>query len=214
MSEHVRRRSYHSPLRAELANQTRAAIIAAARELLITDGFARTTVHRIAVQAGVNVDTIYRSVGRKPDVLRAVVESALSGTPETVPAEQRDYVIRIRAAVAAEEKIDIYAAAITEIQQRLAPVFLALRDASRVDPVSHRLWQDIADRRARNMHDFADDLVATGELRDDLDSDQLADILWSMNAPEYWLLLVQERHWSPERFRDWIADAWKRLLLG
>jgi hypothetical protein len=34
-----------------------------------------------------------------------------------------------------------------------------------------------------------------------------------MNAAEYWDLLVRGRGWTPGQFRDWLTDAWTRLLL-
>jgi AcrR family transcriptional regulator len=206
-------RVYRSPARAEAAARTRAAIVASARELLVTEGYVGATVERIAHGAGVNIDTVYRSVGRKAEVMRAVVESALSGSPDAVPAQQRDYVLRIREASTAGEKLDTYAGALVAIQQRLAPVFAALRDAAHTDESSRELWRQISERRARNMREFAGELRSTGELRDDLDDEQVADIVWSMNGPEYWILLVEERGWPPERFERWIADAWRRLLL-
>lgn len=89
-------RVYRSPLRELRASRTRELIFEATHELLLIEGFRNTTVRKIAAQAGVNVDTIYRSVGRKPQLVRAVLESALSGLPEAVPAQQRDYVQRIR----------------------------------------------------------------------------------------------------------------------
>jgi hypothetical protein len=95
----------------------------------------------------------------------------------------------------------------------MAPVFLALRDAATTDADCANLWTEIATRRATNMHAFAADLRSTGELREDLTDDQVADIIWSMNAAEYWDLLARERHWAPEQFRDWLIDAWSRLLL-
>jgi hypothetical protein len=61
---------------------------------------------------------------------------------------------------------------------------------------------------------FAGELRDTGELRDDLTDQQVADIIWSMNAAEYWVLLVHERSWRPEQFADWLTDAWTRLLLA
>ena len=64
------------------------------------------------------------------------------------------------------------------------------------------------------MHRFAADLRATGELRADLTDDEVADIVWSMNGTEYWVLLVGERRWSPERFTTYLIDAWSRLLLA
>ena len=101
--------------------------------------------------------------------------------------------IRIGAADTATGKITIYAHAITAIQQRMAPVFLALRDAAATDPDCASLWNEIAERRATNMLAFAADLRSTGELREDITDGQVADIIWSMNAAEYWDLLVRER---------------------
>ena len=64
------------------------------------------------------------------------------------------------------------------------------------------------------MRRFAADLRSTGEVRADLSDEQVADIVWSMNAAEYWVLLVHERSWTPEQFADWLIDAWSRLLLA
>lgn len=214
MSKPVKTRAYNSSLRSQQAELTRASILAAARVLFVTQGYRRTSVKQLAERAGVNVDTIYHAIGGKPAVMRELVETALSGRDEAVPAAQREYVQQITAASTAGDKIDIYAAAISAIQQRLAPVFLALRDAALTDDACRRLWNDIGARRARNMLDFAADLRATGELREDLDDQQVADIIWSMNATEYWVLLVGERDWSADSFRDWISDSWRRLLLA
>lgn len=213
MNEPVKTRGYRSSIRTQRAEQTRAAVLGAARALFVEQGYRRTTVQAIAERAGVNVDTIYHAVGRKPALMRELVETSLSGRTEAVPAEQRPYVVRIREAATAGEKIDIYAAAITEIHVRLAPVFLALRDAALTDEACRTLWTDIAARRAHNMLAFAADLRATGELRADLDDRRVADVVWSTNAVEYWVLLVEERGWSPAEFEEWIADAWRRLLL-
>ena len=214
MAETVKTRAYSSPIRARQAEQTREAILGAARALFVSQGFRRTTVQQIAERAGVNVDTIYSSVGRKPALMRELVETSLSGQGEAVPAQQRAYVQRIREASSAGDKIDIYAQAITEIQQRMAPIFLALRDAALTDESCRALWKEISDRRARNMLEFAADLRVTGELRPDLDDQRVADVVWSMNAAEYWVLLVEERGWTPADFQSWISDSWRRLLLA
>ncbi|MDQ6658644.1 MAG: TetR/AcrR family transcriptional regulator [Actinomycetota bacterium] len=219
MNDHVKgpaasKRSYHSPRRLEQAAATRVAVLAAARELFVSHGYSATTVADIAARARVSLDTIYATVGRKPALLRELVETAISGTEQAVPAEQRDYVTRITAADTASDKITIYAHAITAIQQRLAPVFMALRDAAATDADCASLWSEISKRRATNMRAFAADLRSTTGLRHDLTDDQVADIIWSMNAAEYWDLLVRERGWTPDQFRDWLIDAWTRLLLA
>jgi len=208
------KRAYHSPRRGEQSAATRHSVLNAARDLFVSEGYSATTVAEIAERARVSVDTVYATVGRKPALLRELVETAISGTEKAVPAEQRDYVARVRSATSARDKITIYAHAITGIQERLAPVFLALRDAATTDQECAAMWAEIAKRRATNMGTFAADLRATGELRTDLSDQQVADIIWSMNAAEYWVLLVRERAWTPAQFADWLTDAWTRLLLA
>src|SRR6478735_3607689 len=188
-------RRYHSPRRKEQAAATREAVLVAARELFVGEGYRSTTVAGIARRAGVAVDTI-------------------SATGQAVPAEQRDYVIRLREASGAARKISIYAHALAGIQPRLAPVYLALRDAAGSDPDCAALWTEISERRAANMLKFVEDLAATGELRTDRTAAELADAVWSMNGPEYWVLLVGQRGWAPGQFAEWLADAWCRLLLA
>jgi AcrR family transcriptional regulator len=207
------KRRYNSTQRAAQAAATRQAVLDAARQVFMQRGYIGATVAEIAATAGVAVDTLYATVGSKPVLLRELVETAISGTDTAMPAEDRDYVQAIRAATSAEEKLEIYAAAVVAIQQRLAPVFVALRDAAVTDSACARLWDEISERRAANMRQFAVELRHTGQLRDDLSDDEVADVIWSMNAAEYWLLLVGQRGWTPQRFGDWLVYAWKRLLL-
>jgi prophage antirepressor-like protein len=63
------------------------------------------------------------------------------------------------------------------------------------------------------MRLLAQDLAATRRLRSDLSIDRTADVIWSMNSPEFYLLLVEQRGWSPKEFERWLGDAWIRLLL-
>lgn len=207
-------RPYHAPQRAERAAATRRAIVGAARELFTTQGFTATTVGQIAERAGVAVDTLYAVVGRKPVLLREVVETAISGEGGPVPAEQRGYVRAVRAAATAGEKIDLYAAAMVRIAADATPVLLALRDAATRDAGCAALLMEITDRRAANMLLFAADLRATGELRPDLSDQEVADVVWSMNSAEYVALLVHRRGWTPQRYGAFLSDAWKRILLA
>lgn len=213
VTRQARGRSYHSPLRKDRARRTRGAILDAARKLLVERGYGQMTMNAVAREAGVALDTVYESVGRKPVLVRLLVETAISGQDEDVPAAQRDYVRRILAAPTAREKIAIYAEALRQILPRLAPIVIALRDTASAHPELAALWKEIAERRAANMRLLADDLLATGEVRRELDRDAIADVIWSMNAPEFYTLLVGERGWSPDRFAAWLAEAWERLLL-
>ena len=207
-------RTYHSPRRAEQAAATRAFVVHAARELFLAEGYAGTTVAAVAARAEVAVDTVYAAVGRKPALLREVVEAAISGTDHAVPAAQREYVRQIREAGTGADKIAVYARAVAQIQDRLGPVYLVLREAAASDADCRALWEAISDRRAANMRDFVADLRASGDLRTDVPDGELADLVWSMNGPEYWALLVHERGWTSARFAQALADTWTRTLIG
>lgn len=167
----------------------------------------------IAAAAGVALDTVYASVGPKQQLFRSLIESALSGTGEAVPAEQRAYVQAIRDEPSPRTKLALYAAALREIHERLAPLVVVLRDAAPGDKQLRALWRRISERRAANMRVFASELEATGYLRPELGVDAAADVLWATNAPEFYLQLVAERSWEPTQFEAWLAGSWARLLL-
>src|SRR6266581_4160100 len=120
MTESVKPRTYRSSVREEQARRTRLAILDAARLLFTEQGYAATTIAQIAARARVAVDTVYAAVGTKPVLMRLLVEVAISGADQPVPAEERDYVRQIRAAETAGQKIRIYAEAVTEVDSRLA----------------------------------------------------------------------------------------------
>ena len=195
------------------AETTRQAIIDAARRVFLTRGYAGATMPAIAAEAGVALDTVYAVAGKKPALFRLLVETAISGKDGAAPAEERDYVRAIRAEPEAAAKLKIYAAALGAIQPRLAPVFKVLQAAAAQEPDLNALWLEISRRRAANMRLLAQDLAATGRVRRTLSLSQVADILWSMNAPEFFLLLVEQRGWPVEDYVHWLADAWTRLLL-
>ena len=94
MPDDVKPRAYRSPRRAEGAARTRERIVSAARDLLRDKGYAGTTVTEVARAAGVSVDTLYTSVGRKPQLVLAVVDDILGEGQGAVPAAQRAYVAR------------------------------------------------------------------------------------------------------------------------
>src|SRR5947209_9201802 len=103
------RRRYESALRREQSSLTRGRIVEAATRLFTSDGYAAVGVGRIAAEAGVAVDTLYALVGRKPTLLREVVEVAISGGPGPVVADDRTYVRRVRAGRTAKQKLRVYA---------------------------------------------------------------------------------------------------------
>ncbi|MFN2582567.1 MAG: TetR/AcrR family transcriptional regulator [Candidatus Dormibacteria bacterium] len=214
MATGVKRRRYDASRRQQAAVETRRRVLEAARRRFLKQGYAATSMQTISDDAGVALDTVYASVGRKPELFRLLLETAISGTDDAVPSEERDYVRRIQAEPDAARKLDIYARAIRDIAPRFAPLVEVAREASAGHPDVGSVWRDLSRRRARRMRDLAGHLADTGALRAGLSVDEAGDVLWSLNAPEFYRLLLVERGWSLDRFEHWLADAWKRLLLG
>jgi AcrR family transcriptional regulator len=204
------KRSYENEGRRARSEETKRRILDAARSLLVAQGYRATTVAQIARLAGVHVDTLYALVGRKPAIVRELIEHAISGTDRAVDPDERDYVQRMLAEPDAGQKLTIYAEAVAAIQTRMASLFLALRDAASTEPEARAVWQEISDRRASNMRRLVSDL---GDLRPHLDPGDAADVIWATSSSELFVLLTSERGWTVDHYADWLEDTWRRLLL-
>jgi len=212
MPSPVKPRPYRSSARAEQSAATRERIVAAARELFTDRGYAGAPVAAIARRAQVSVDTVYASVGRKPQLVLAVVDDILGEGRGPVPSEQRDYVAAVRAASGARAKLGTYARALARLHPQVAPLLRALARAGEDDPACAQAWREIDERRARNMLLLAADLRETAEVRDDLTDDDVATLVWSTNGWEY-LDLLARRGIVGDRYAAFLAGLWDRALL-
>jgi AcrR family transcriptional regulator len=207
----VKPRKYDNSARRTASAERRARILDAARVLFLDRGYVGTTMASVADRSGVAVDTVYELVGRKPDLFRLLIESAISGQDQAVPAEERDYVIAMRAEPTAAGTLGVYARALPLLLQRLAPLVAVLQIAAAAEPALADLWHEISERRATNMGRLALELDATGELA--VPVEQAADVIWATNSTELFVLLVHQRSWTNEQYAVWLSDTWQRLLL-
>jgi AcrR family transcriptional regulator len=211
----VKRRAYDAAGRRAASRATRQRIVDAARALFLERGYRKTTIAAIAEAAAVNADTVYALVGRKPVLLRELIEQALSGTDHAVPATEREAIQASREAADPGTKLELYARSVRGVHGRLAPLFLAVRDAASTEPEAAAVWQEISDRRASNMRRMVAELrdAAGDRFRHELSIEDAADTVWATNSPELYVMLTRERGWTPDRYERWLAATWKRLLL-
>lgn len=207
------RRRYNAPRRREAAQATRRAIVAAASTLFVERGYAATTMAAIAEAAGVSHETVYATFGPKAALLQHLIEIALSGTEEPVPALEREIVAQVRAEQNPARIIDLFAHTVRLLEQRVAPLFEVLSAGAQTDADLQTFAHELSERRVGHMRAFATDLAAAGGLRDGISVELAGDVIWAMNSPQFYLLYVRDRGWTPEFFEQWLADAWKRLLL-
>ena len=89
-----------------------------------------------------------------------------------------------------------------------------IRSAAAVDPDIDALWARIGAEYLANQHAIVERIAEKGALRPGLDVDRAADILWTINHPTLWQLLVGERGWEPEAYEQWSAGAACSELLA
>jgi len=205
------RRTYNSARRQAQASQTRQAILEAARHRFLSDGFAQTTISAIAADVGVSVDTIYKSFGGKPGLVRGVCALALAGEG-SVPAETRSDALR---STEADPRVVIrgWGVLTTEVAPRIAPILLLIRDAAAADPDMAALLAEMDDQRLQRMTLNARGLAAAGHLRSDVTVEQAAEIMWTYTSAQLYELLVLVRGWPLDRYGTFIADALIASLL-
>jgi len=86
-------------------------------------------------------------------------------------------------------------------------VLKVLRSAAPVDPDAEALWRLIQSDFYDNQRVIVESLHAKKALRPGLDVARATDILWTLNHPDVWLLLVGECGWTPEQWERWFADT-------
>jgi TetR/AcrR family transcriptional regulator, regulator of autoinduction and epiphytic fitness len=210
----VVKRRYDSTHRTEQARLTRRAIVDAAARLFVDPGYAATPMTAVAAEAGVAIQTVYKVFGTKKALLSALVDVTVAGDDEPVPVADRQFTADIRALPGARAKLARFARHLAETHARQAQVMLALAGAATADPDAAAIWRKNLDDRRRAMTMFAADLAATGELRPDHTPDTVADVLWvAMDVRNYDMLVLQ-RGWPPEQFRNWYVDTVAAAILN
>jgi AcrR family transcriptional regulator len=211
MAEPVKRR-YDSPRRREQAAATRVEILDAAERLFVRDGYAATTMAAIATQARVALKTVYVAFETKPGLLRALWNHRLRAEDEERPMGRHPMYLDVLAEPDPERKLRLNARNSRLGKLRIAALADVIRSAAPADPDIAALWERINREYHANQEAVVRSLAEQGALH--MDADRATDILWTLNHPNTWQLLVRERGWTPEEYERWSADAACSELLG
>lgn len=204
-------RRYDATRRREGAERRRADVVEAARRLFVREGFAGTTIARIAESAGVSQEMVYKTFGNKVALVRAIRDQALAGGGP-VHAERRSD--RLQASENDPRTIiRKWGILAMEVAPRVVPVLLLVREAAASDPELAKLQEEMDASRLTRMTHNARTLLSGGHLREGLTLDAATDVLWIYSSPELYELLIIRRGWSVERYGGFIADAMIAALL-
>jgi AcrR family transcriptional regulator len=213
MAERVKTRRYESPRRREQAAATRRQILAAAQRLFERQGYAATTMAAIAAEAGVALKTVYVAFETKSGLLRALWHLLLRGDEEDAPVGERRWYRDVLEEPDPERQLRLMARNSRAVKERAGALMGVIRSAASADPDAAELWARIQADFHDNQRAIVETLHARKALRRGLTVARAADVLWTLNHPDLWLLLVGERGWTPAEWERWFAEAVRSQLL-
>jgi AcrR family transcriptional regulator len=189
------------------ARRTRRRIVAAAADLFVREGYAATTLDRIAAASGVAVQTVYFHFGSKRALLKQVVDVSSVGDDEPVPLLERPWAEQFRTAADGPAALAAWMSMSREIFVRVAPLMRSVRDAAGTDPEMAEQWRVNQEQRYVAHRALAEALAEKGGLRPGLSVDDAADALFALISIEVYTLLTEERGWAPERWERWALST-------
>ena len=215
MAERVKsKRRYDSPRRRQQAAATRRDILAAAQRLFEQQGYASTTMAAIAAEAGVALKTVYVAFETKSGLLRALWHMLLRGDQEDVHVRDRQWYRDVLEEPDPERQLRLNARNSRIVKQRAAALMEVIRSAAPTDPDIQELWSRIQTDFYEIQRPIVEALRRSKALRLDLDVTRGTDILWTLNHPNVWQLLVAQRGWTPEQYEQWFGDTTCSQLLN
>jgi AcrR family transcriptional regulator len=208
------KRSYDSPRRRAQAASTRREILTAAQRLFERQGFAATKMAEIAAEAGVALKTVYTAFETKGGVLRALWNLLLRGDEDDVPVMDRAWYREVLEEPDPERQLRFNARNSRVVKTRVAKLLEVIRQAAPLDPEIEALWNRIQSDFYDNQRGIVKVLHRKHALRPGMNVTRATDILWTLNHPDMWQLLVGQRGWKPAQYEQWFADTACAQLLA
>lgn len=172
----------------------------------------------IAAAAGVSRATVFASIGGKPAILREAFRTAFgraAGDEDApMPFVDRPRSREVRSIQSAQGHLAGYAALVSDVFARMSGVYEAIREGARSDADVATLWKEINNERRRGAATIVADVRARAALRRGASAEGAADVVWVLNDPGIYHMLVHSQGWSQAQYTAWLARALQSELLG
>jgi AcrR family transcriptional regulator len=208
------KRSYDGRRRRERADEERRAtqrrVVEAARTLFLARGYVATTMDDIAQEAGVARQSVYKAGQSKADLLHLVTDLAVAGDDRDVMLLQRPSYAALSGEADPERQVQMIAALITTTMERLAPVWVAYREAAAVDA---KAAANLVAAHQRRHETFAGmiQLVPADRLRHS--PEESTDTAWAIGSIDVFLLLRSLPGWDAAKYSVWLSRTLVDQLL-
>ena len=191
--------------KAEQAAATRERIVVAATELFLTEGFLTSTMAAIAKRAGVAVQTLYLAFGSKTAILQATLDAALrAGRDEDIP--EQDWYRGVLEADDGPAALRSFCLVGGHNVERAAPLF-GRSGPPRRTPRWPRCWRPTSGCGSRATRRSSSALASRDGFAADLSVADAVVIIYTVFSEDTFLLMVEERGWTPDRWRRWCFET-------
>jgi AcrR family transcriptional regulator len=208
------KRPYDARRRRERATEerqaTRRRVVEAARELFLSRGYVATTMADIAREAGVALQSVYTAGQSKADLLHLVTDHAVAGDDQDVMLVDRPEYAAVAAESDALRQAQMLAGLIAATLERLAPVWIAYREAAAVDP---KAASNLVAAHRRRRETFGTIIRMIPEERLRHPYEQSADTAWSIGSIDVFLLQRTVLDWNTAHYAQWLSDTLVDQLL-
>src|SRR5215470_14242382 len=171
-----------------------------------------------AERADVSVQTLYSNWGNKRNLLRAVMESAVTGDGD-IPLEAGQPPAILTAALGpgdADDPRQLLAHLSHQyrlLAERAAVGWQTYAVGAAIDPDIAADWQQLSQMRRLAFHAMFAQLPI-GALRPGLTQENAADTAWVIASPETHDLLVRQAGYSYDQLEDWVCGTVSAALLA
>jgi AcrR family transcriptional regulator len=204
---------YASQVRDEQARRTRRAIVTAAHDLFLAQGYAATTIDGIAEAAHVSRRTVFNSVGGKVALLKLAWDWAIVGDDEPIALADRPAIKAILAESDPRKALMLWVQTITEVAARTAPLGEVLIAAADIEPAAAQLLAETSRNRMVGATAFIRYLASLDGLAVGITEQRAAELCWALTDGHLYRLLVARRSWGAADFNRWLSDSLAAALL-
>ncbi len=193
--------------RARQAAQTRREILTAARRRFGAQGYAGTSLREIAADVGVSVQTVYDSVGRKPELVRQLndlmgEEVAVWELVAGIPTETDPEVLAGLPARVARRYLE-------RCGDIVRAAFLSLHADAGLAPLA----AEGSRRHREGVRSVALRLEALGALGPGIDVDTAADTMAALSDSRVGIMLLDDYGFDMGRVEAWMTATIRRAVL-
>jgi AcrR family transcriptional regulator len=204
---------YASQVRDEQARRTRRAIVTAAHDLFVAQGYAATTIDAIAEAAHVSRRTVFNSVGGKGALLKLAMDWAIVGDDEPIALADRPAIKAILAESDPRKAIMMWVQTVADVADRTAQLGEVLNAAADIDPTAAELLAEASSNRMSGASAFVRYLASLDGLAAGMTEQRAAELCWALTDGHLHRLLVAQRGWSTADFTRWLSGSLAAALL-